>query len=276
MTSPFGAQNPPTTTRENAPSRDELIAHLEATRITGDVATPREANLRNIQDFLASSEHQFMGITPRPEDTWDSVFALMVEEVGIDPDPTHIQGHDTISAQLCVDALERYAHIFGEVVHQRGHILFATAHPAAMPAVYAPMAAAARMHGAEVLTISGGIPWDTGDVRAVGDVVMVEQYGGLRHTHRPEPMDLALDQLEAAHQADSTAPLPDLVVTDHGMAGAAGTRGYRVIAVGDCNDPAVFVGQAQGAIDVVVPLDDNVPPHAYEPMTQFILAQAGL
>lgn len=259
-----------------APSPRELAAHLDATRITGQVATPREANLRNIHDFLASSEHQYMGITPVPEDTWESVFSLMVEAVGIDPDPGHREGQDTISAEKCVAALDRYAAVFGRVVRERGRILFATAHPAAMPAVYGPLAAAARGAGAEILTIRGGIPWDTGDVRAVGDIVMVEQYGGLRHTHRPEPMDLALDQLEAAHGDDPLRPLPDLVVTDHGMAGAAGTRGYSVIAVGDCNDPAVFVGQAQGVIDVVVPLDDNVPPEAYAPMTRYILNRAGL
>lgn len=254
----------------------ELAEHLNATRITGLVATPREANLHNIHDFLASSEHQYMGITPAADDTWESVFALMVAKVGINPNRDHLEGQDTISATLCVEALERYGRIFGEVVRARGRILFATAHPAAMPAVYGPLAAAARAAGAEVLSIDGGIPWDTGDVRTVGEIVMVEQYGGLRHTHRPEPMHLALDQLEAAHRADATAPLPDLIVTDHGMAGAAGTRGYRVIAVGDCNDPAVFVGEAQGLIEVVVPLDDNVPPQAYEPMTRFVLDHAGL
>ncbi|ROZ63530.1 taurine ABC transporter ATPase [Kocuria soli] len=259
-----------------APTRTELLVHLDATRITGQVATPREANLRNIHDFLAGSEHQYMGIPAGPEDTWDSVFELMVDKVGISPDRSHEQGQDTISAELCVTALERYADVFGRVVRERGRILFATAHPAAMPAVYAPMAQATREAGAQVLTIDGGIPWDTGDVRAVGDVVMVEQYGGLRHTHRPEPMDLVLDQLEAAHRADPSAPLPDLVVTDHGMAGAAGTRGYSVVAVGDCNDPAVFVGEARGVIDVVVPLDDNVPPNAYAPMTAYLLARAGL
>lgn len=257
-------------------TRDLLMEHLDSTRITGHVATPREANLANIHDFLASSEHQYMGITPEPADTWESVFQLMVAAVGINPDPAHEHGQDTISAQSCVDALERYAQVFSEVVRAGGNVLFATAHPAAMPAVYGPMAAAARQAGAHVLTVTGGIPWDTGDVRAVGDIVMVEQYGGLRHTHRPEPMELALDQLEAAHAADPAQPLPDLIVTDHGMAGAAGTRGYRVIAVGDCNDPAVFVGQAQGLIDVVVPLDDNVPPHAYAPMTRYILRHARL
>lgn len=259
-----------------APSTEELATHLDATRITGQVATPREANLGNIHDFLASSEHQYMGITPGPKDSWDSVFQLMVQRVGISPDRDHQQGQDTISAQLCIAALDRYAEVFGQVVRRRGRILFATAHPAAMPVVYGPLLRAARAAGAEILSIDGGIPWDTGDVREVDGIVMVEQYGGLRHTHRPEPMDLALDQLEAAHAADSAQPLPDLIVTDHGMAGAAGTRGYRVIAVGDCNDPAVFVGEAQGVIDVVVPLDDNVPPKAYAPMTRYILARAGL
>ncbi|MDO4254005.1 MAG: phosphatase [Kocuria sp.] len=272
----MSAPSTPSVGGQNVPTREELIIHLNATRITGEVATPRQANLGNIHDFLASSEHQYMGIAPHPEDTWDSVFRVMVDAVGIDPDPTYRQGQDTISAERCVAALERYARVFGEVVRAGGSILFATAHPAAMPAIYAPMAVAARTAGAQVVTVRGAIAWDDGDVRAVGDVVMVEQYGGLRHTHRPEPMDLALDQLESRQRDDASVPLPDLVVTDHGMAGAAGARGYRVIAVGDCNDPAVFVGEAQGVIEVVVPLDDNVAPEAYAPMTRYLLAHAGL
>lgn len=254
-----------------APTRAELIAHLNATRITGQVATGRQTNLENINGFLASSEHQYMGITPRATDTWDSVFNLMVAQVGIHPDPGYRAGQDTISAELCVEALERYAQVLAEVFQAQGNLLYATAHPAAMPAVYGPLAAAARSHGAQVLSIDGGIAWEHGDVRNVADVVMVEQYGGLRHTHRPEPMDLVLDQLEAAHHANPQAPLPDLVVTDHGMAGAAGSRGYRVIAVADCNDPAPFVGQDQGLIEVVVPLDDNLPPVVYAPLTAYIL-----
>lgn len=259
-----------------APTSHELAAHLDATRITGRVATPREANLANIQGFLDSSEHQYMGIPAAPEDTWDSVFDLMVARVGISPDRSHTRGQDTISAELCVAALDRYARLFGRVVQAGGRILFGTAHPGAMPAVYAPLALAARAAGAEVIAVHGGIPWDSGEVRQVGDLVMVEQYGGLRHTHRPEPMQLVLERLEAAHAEDPAQPVPDLVVTDHGMAGAAGARGYSVVAVGDCNDPAVFVGESRGLIDVVVPLDDNVPPEAYAPMTRYILEHAGL
>ena len=34
------------------PTADDLLRHLDEHRLTGPVATPREANLRNIQCFL--------------------------------------------------------------------------------------------------------------------------------------------------------------------------------------------------------------------------------
>jgi hypothetical protein len=36
------------------------------------------------------------------------------------------------------------------------------------------------------------------------------------------------------------------------------------------------VGEAEGDIAVSVPLDDNVAPHLYAPMTGYLLAYAGL
>ncbi|PZO70183.1 MAG: hypothetical protein DI634_03945 [Kocuria palustris] len=258
----------------SALSPQDLADHLDRFHATGPVATPRQANLANIQGFLDSSEHQYMGVTPTPGTTYDDVFRLMVERVGISADPSFTEGVDTISAQLCVAALERYADVLSDAVRPGAAIFFATAHPAALPPIYSRLAAAARAAGAEVLHMHGGIAWDDGQVRQVSDVMMVEQYGGLRHTHRPEPMELALDRL--AEQAGDPSFLPDLVVSDHGMAGAAGSRGARVIAIADCNDPAPFVGEQQGLIEVVVPMDDNIPPEAYAPLTDFVLERAGL
>lgn len=258
----------------SALSPQDLAAHLDRVHATGPVATPRQANLENIRGFLESTEHQYMGITPNPGSDFGDVFALMVAKVGLRSDPAVLEGVDTISAELCVAALERYGRAFGAAVREGARIFFATAHPAALPPIYARLAAAARAAGAEVLHLSGGIAWDDGQVRQVGDVMMVEQYGGLRHTHRPEPMELALDRL--AVQAGDPGFLPDLVVADHGMAGAAGARGARVLAIADCNDPAPFVGEQQGLIEVVVPLDDNIPPEGYAPLTDFVLERAGL
>ena len=58
--------------------------------------------------------------------------------------------------------------------------------------------------------------------------------------------------------AEDGEPPPDLVVADHGWAGAAGQAGITTVGFADCNDPALFVGEAEGKVAVVVPLDDNV------------------
>ena len=61
------------------------------------------------------------------------------------------------------------------------------------------------------------------------------------------------------------------------MAGWAGSRaGLPTIAMGDCNDPGIFVAEAQNQVDVVVPLDDNVAPHLYDPLVDYVISRAGL
>ena len=45
----------------------------------------------------------------------------------------------------------------------------------------------------------------------------------------------------------------------------------------DCNDPALFLGEAEDTLAVTVPLDDHVPdPRFYEPMTAYLLSAAQL
>lgn len=249
----------------------DLVRHLDSHRITGAVATSREANLRNIQGFLDGDQHQHMGVVRTREWAFDDVFALMRDRVGISPDRAHVEGQDTISAERAVAALERYARVLGEVVSGGGRVLFATGHPAGLFPVYAQLARVARRAGAHVVQVPDGFPFEDGDVRQIEHVVMVEQHGGLRHTHFPGPMSLTLEKL----RRDGQNP-PDLVVADHGLAGAAGSRGLRTIAVADCNDPGVFVAEAQGQVEVAVPLDDNLPPRVYEPVTAFVLHRAGL
>ena len=79
-----------------------------------------------------------------------------------------------------------------------------------------------------------------------------------------------LEDLRAHHR------WPDLVVADHGWAGAAGQAGIDAVGFADSNDPALFVAEAEGKVLVCVPLDDNVAPHLYAPLTAYLLAQAGL
>lgn len=253
-------------------SRESLARYLDRVLITGAVATPREANLRNIHGFLDGDRHQHMGVKLTRKWDFDSVFELMRDRVGIDGNPEYTEGQDTISATRCIAALDRYADVFSEAVTGRQRLLFATAHPSGLAPVYARLARVARRCGARVIRFDSALPFEDGDVRQIEDVIMVEQYGGLRHTHSPKPMHLVLDRLKADDRR-----APDLVISDHGMAGYAGSKaGLRTIAMGDCNDPAIFVAEAQGDVEVAVPLDDNVPPHLYDPLVDYIISRAGL
>jgi len=252
-------------------SRDEFAAYLDSARITGEVATPRENNLDHIQGFLDGNEHLEFGVQWTRDWDYDSVFEVMVRRAGLNPDRSHTHGQDTIGAEQCISALEEYARIFGEAVRSGSRILFATGHPAGLFPIYAVLAAAARAAGGGGLPIEEGERFLDGDVRQIMDVVMFEQYGNLQHTHFPGPMRIALDQLQAR------GVVPDLVVSDHGMAGyASSTRKLLTIGIADCNDPGLFVAAEQGDLPVCVPMDDNVPPRHYEPMIDFILDRAGL
>ena len=66
------------------------------------------------------------------------------------------------------------------------------------------------------------------------------------------------------------------MVADHGWAGAAGQAGIDTVGFADCNDPALFVGEAEGRVLSCVPLDDNVEPRLYAPLTAYLLDRAGL
>lgn len=247
-----------------------MLAYLDAARITGRIATPREANLAHIGGFLEGLEHLEFGVERTRDWTWDEVFAVMVERAGLDPDRAHEQGQDTLSAERCLAALKAYGRRFGQAVRAGEPILFATGHPAGLFPIYQDLAAAARAAGTEVLRIREGIRFLDGDLRQINDVVMFEQYGSLAHTHFSEPMRLVLDQLAAR------GVRPGLVVADHGWAGTAASAGLPTLGIADSNDPGLFVSEAQGQILVAVPMDDNVLPHLYRPVTDLILFEAGL
>ncbi|WP_343071854.1 phosphatase [Brevibacterium renqingii] len=253
--------------------RSTLARALEAGRITGEVATPRENNLSHIHRFLHQERQFDFGVELTREWDYDAVFALMVDRAGLRPDPEFVEGVDTISTDRCITALEKLAEAVGRVSRDGGRILFATGHPAGLLPVHMAIAAAAKSAGAVVDTCDHLIPVPEvgGDVRQIDDVWTWHLHGGSPHTHLAEPMHALLDDIAARGGS-----APDLVVADHGWAGAAASRGLRTIGYADCNDPALFVAEAQGQIEVTVPLDDDVVPNLYAPLIAFVIDRAGL
>ncbi|NJQ07443.1 phosphatase [Streptomyces lonarensis] len=255
------------------PSRDELIDHLVGARIAGDVATPRENNVAHYRELANGNPYYWFGVDLG--DRWtdeQDVLAVMAELCGVNEDPGHRAGQDTIDPELTVAALDRAAAELGKAAADRSRVLTATGHPGGLLDVHAQVAAALRAAGCELVRVPLGLTADQGVVTQLAGVAVYERGASLWHTHSPAPMSEILGALPQEGEA-----LPDLVFADHGWAGCAAQRGITTVGFADSNDPALFLAEHEGTLTVCVPLDDHVVnPRFYEPMTAYLLAAADL
>ena len=258
-------------------SAADLREHLLRSRIAGDVATPRDDNLRNARRMSQGLEKYDFGLRPRRDWSYEDVVACMAERCGIDPDLTRTEGPDTIDVDLTLAQLERWRERLAKAAAGQERVLLATGHPTGVLAIHLSVAAALRAAGAQVLVPEQDWRQQVEDwprprtVRAINGVHVLATGGELLHTHMPEPMLALLDALNPP----SGDGAPDLVVADHGWAGAAAEAGLDTLALADCNDPALFVAEAEGKPVVTVPLDDNVLPHLYDPLSAHVTAGWG-
>jgi hypothetical protein len=238
--------------------------HLLASRIAGDVATPRQSNVRNMRRLAEGEEAVWFGLAPRPL-TYEQILATMAERCGISPDPEHTEGADTIDVDRTLERLDAMAERLARAARDRVDVFVATGHPSGVLAIHLPVAQALRDAGCRVLTPGAGAEVSCGEsrreIRYLGGVAVVSWYGELNHTHSAVPMRHLLD----------LGLRPGLVIADHGWAGAAGEAGLDVVAFADSNDPALLVGEEDGRIGVCVPLDDNVLPHLYQPVADHLV-----
>lgn len=256
------------------PSRAELRRHLVAAGMAGEVATPRDNNLEHYDLLARSARHYLFGMEFSDAWTPSEVLGVMVKKAGVDPDPSHVTGADTIDPDRTIDALETMAGRVRAAALGREDVLLATGHPAALLPVYIELARTLAERGCTVRQPAAGWAYITDTqygrqeraIRYIHGVGMLSSGGALHHTHSPRPMREMLMQVEQSEEA-----MPGLVIGDHGWAGAAGQAGLDVVGFADSNDPALFVGEAEGKIRAAVPLDDNVDPGHYAPLTAYLL-----
>lgn len=255
----------------------ELVSYLREALLAGDVETTRASNHGNAAAFAEGREGYLFGLAPLKAWTLPQVLAVMADRVGIDPDPGRSTGTDVIDPHKTVRALERMRDRLRLAARRRERVIVATGHPAGIIEVHLAIAAALRAAGCELLQPAPGAVFrvpgrSTGRefplaVRYIGGVATAAERGiALWHTHSPDGMRAMLAELESRGLA-----LPDLVVADHGFAGAAAAAGLDVVSFADSNDPALFIGEAEGRVSVTVPIDDNVQPQLYGPVSDFLL-----
>jgi len=252
------------------PDRATLRAHLVANRIAGEVDTPREVNLRNAGRMADGLDKYAFGLVPRRSWTQVEVVRLMAERCGTSAELSYGRGVDTIDPDLTIAQLERWRERLALAALRRERVLLATGHPTGVMAMHLRVATALQTAGATVLVPELDWTWDWEEdwgssrprhVRALNGVHVLASGGELLHTHAPEPMRAVLAALDEP---------PDLVVADHGWAGAAAEAGIETLGLADSNDPALFVAEHEGKPIITVPLDDNVAPHLYDPLSDLV------
>jgi hypothetical protein len=275
-----------TTAEPSVLTTAELRVHLLAVRLAGVVGTTREESLRSYRLFAARDPRLLIGLDP--ERVWGEreLLALMADRCGVSADPAHVSGHDVIDPERTLAALDAFAERLAVAAERGGPVLFGTGHPHRLLGFYAVLADALSAAGCTVLTPAQGRcvdittrfglrTYNLDYVRGVGLVrgATAERPGCEpgAHTHSPLPVRTAL-----AAAADAGGPLPELVIGDHGWVCGAGQLGFEAVGPADVNDPAPFVGEAEGAVSLVVPLDDGVRSDYYLPLTRYVLNRACL
>jgi hypothetical protein len=249
-------------------TREELGRHVVAARIAGTVQTPVADVLRKAEQVAAGDPEHCFGLSGMsrysPADVLDQVTA----QFGW----SHTEGEPLtcptwIDPELLLNELDRAADRLALAARNGESVLCATGHPTGVLSLHQQLCAALRGAGAKVARPADGTAFRLGEhrrqVRYVQHVAVLASGANLYHTHDAHPMELVLDQ----------AGEVDLVVADHGWAGAAAERGIDVVGLADVNDPALPMAKAEGRAGVVLPMDDNVLPVLYDPVADYLISR---
>ncbi len=249
-------------------TRDELGRHLVATRIAGSVQTPVLDVLRKAELVAAGDPEHCFGLSGMARYSP----AEVLDQVRLQYGWIHTRGEPGlgptwIDPELLLDELDRAAERLRQAAENGERVVFATGHPTGVLTLHQQVCTALRTAGAKVSRPGDGTAFRLREqrrqVRYLQHVAVLASGANLYHTHDSHPMKLVLDQADGL----------DLVVGDHGWAGAAAERGIDVVALADVNDPALPMARAEGRAGVVLPMDDNVLPVHYDPVVDYLIAR---
>jgi hypothetical protein len=233
---------------------------LLAAGITGPHQShSRGGSIAKIHGLLDGDDATF-GLSGIEKYSAHEILGFMSELTGCPTDIADVECEDFIDPDLTVAGIVAAADRLAAAASEGATLLVATGHPTGMlehnirviDAYIEAGGKILRPREDEDLSIKKG---RVRQIRYTGGVGCVADWGALLHTHSSAPMEALLE----------TKPWPDLVLGDHGFAGAAIERGIPTIAVMDINDHALAVAAAEGKDVVIVPMDDNRLPYLYEP-----------
>ncbi|MFN2595339.1 MAG: phosphatase [Actinomycetota bacterium] len=247
------------------------IAQVRAALIASGVTGPhrshtRQNNISKIRALIEQDEEGWFGVTPRRSYAPEEILGFLAKLTGCSSLIEELAGSDTLDPDLTIKGIQAAGERLAAEARRGSTLLAVTGHPTGLLEHHIRVIDAYRSAGGKVIRlreeelIFSGKRGREYEVRYVGDVGCLADWGALRHTHSAEPMEALLEE----------KPWPDIVLGDHGFAGAAIERGIPTVAVMDINDPALAVAAAEDRDVVIIPMDDNRPPRSYEPSWRLI------
>lgn len=253
----------------------ELLERSRAELVSAGITGPHQSHSREnaigkIRAIISDDTEDTFGISGLDKYSAQEILAFVSDLTGCPNDIADIGGYDEIDPDKTIDGIVAAARRLKRSAENGDLLFIATGHPTGLLEHHIRVADAYRRAGGKILRLSEDerVAWKRGrhrEIRYSGGVGCLADWGALLHTHSAEPMEGLLD----------AGPWPDLVVGDHGFAGAAIERGIPTIAIMDINDPALAVAWAEGNDVSIVPMDDNRLPRLYEPSWQIFEAILG-
>lgn len=249
----------------------DLATHLIRSRLAGSVATSPRSTVANCHKMVRGDDDYHFGLDDWRHLTADEAVAGVQQICG--GDPLHAEDPDGpgwIEPEAALAGIATHRRRLRDAAKSGGvRVLFATGHPTGLLSHYQALARVLQVSGSMLLAPLDD-QWIDHDrfgrelgIRFLDGVACVFDGASLRHTHRSVFMEAMLDELGPG--------TVDLVVGDHGMAGAAITAGIPTLSIADVNDPALPVAQTRGRTDAVLPIDDNLAPSVFVPVTAAML-----
>ena len=238
------------------PLMSEYADQLRAATVTGSCTSHgAENNLYKINLLLeGDGDHTFGMERLLRGVSFEEAYAAVADCIGRPPDQEENPGRGCIDPGRTAAGLLEAGGRIRAVAETGGSFVFATGHPGALLSYYLGLARWVEELGGEALIAQTEDLYKKGSILDwVGPVGALGDGASLLHTHSPVPMRDLLQEL---------GPV-DLVVADHGFAGASIAAEIPTVAVMDTNDPALAVVAQRGADLTVVPMDDNRPQNSY-------------
>ena len=250
-------------------SREELELGLLDGQVAGLATHPLDNVRGNILMLIEGDPDKQFGLRGLPGGLgFPEILELVADAAGAPIDHESRYGPVHIAPGPIVEACEQVGDRLARACSDRETVVLATGHPVGLALLYRAFDRLLSERGADVLTPARGARWRERRlphdwfVEYLDGVAMLTDGVEPRHTHRPDAMRHIL--VEAR---------PDLVVADHGFAGAAIEAGIETLSIADVNDPALIVAKALGRTGPVVVMDDHVDPAAYWPCFQAVASR---